>query len=85
MEREYLVIVEGGQNGESYSAYSPDVDGCVATGSTLGECIDTMRIALRLHFESIARHGEEIPEGSSGTAVYLSIPIPELEAEPMVN
>lgn len=79
MQREYLVIVEGGQNGESYSAYSPDVDGCVAAAETLGECIDLMREALRLHFESMARHGEEIPEGSSGTAVYLSVTIPELE------
>ena len=78
MERQYLVIVEGGENGESFSAYSPDVEGCVATGATLGECIDMMRSALRFHFEGMALYGEEIPDGSSGTAVYLSIPIPEI-------
>lgn len=77
MERQYLIVVEGG-DGTNYSAYSPDVDGCVATGDTLGECIDQMREALRYHFEVMLEHGEELPEGSSGTAVYLSVEIPEL-------
>jgi predicted RNase H-like HicB family nuclease len=77
MERQYLVVIEGGQDGENYSAYSPDVEGCVATGDTLGEVIDNMQSALRFHLEGILLRGEEIPEGSSGTTIYLSVPVPE--------
>ena len=79
-QRQYLVIVEGG-NGENYSAYSPDVEGCVATGDTLGEAIDNMRSALAFHLEGILLRGQEIPQGSDGTAVYLSVPVPEIKPE----
>jgi predicted RNase H-like HicB family nuclease len=77
--RRYLVVVEGGQNGENYSAYSPDVDGCVATGDTLEEVIENMYDALQFHLEGMALHGEEIPDGSV-TAIYLAIPEPTQEA-----
>jgi len=82
VERQYLVIIEGGQNGENYSAYSPDVEGCVATGVTLGEVIDNMQSALVFHFEGILLRGQEIPEGSTGTTVYLTVPIPEQAPQP---
>jgi predicted RNase H-like HicB family nuclease len=77
--RRYLVVVEGGQHGENYSAYSPDVDGCVATGDTLEEVIENMYGALQFHLEGMVCHGEELPDGSV-TAVYLAIPEPAREA-----
>jgi predicted RNase H-like HicB family nuclease len=80
-QRQYLVIIEGG-NGQNYSAYSPDVDGCIATGDTLGEAIDNMRSALVFHLEGVLLRGQEIPEGSDGTAVYMTIPVPEIKPEP---
>lgn len=76
--RRYLVVVEGGQDGENFSAYSPDVTGCVATGDTLSEVIQNMYDALQFHLEGMAIDGEEIPEGSV-TAVYLAIPEPTLQ------
>lgn len=76
--RRYLVVVEGGQNGENYGAYSPDVDGCIATGATIEEVLQLMYEGLQFHLEGMAMEGEKLPEGSV-TATYLSIPEPKLE------
>jgi predicted RNase H-like HicB family nuclease len=76
--KRYLVVVEGGRSGENYSAYSPDVDGCVAAGETLEETLELMHEALRWHIEDMVERGEELPE-ESVTAVYMAIPEPKLE------
>lgn len=55
----YLVIIEKGEN--NYSAYSPDVSGCVATGKSVEETLENMRRALEFHFEGMLESGEEIP------------------------
>lgn len=81
--RRYLVVVEGGQ-GENYSAYSPDVPGCVATGDTLDEVIQNMYEALQFHLEGMALDGEELPEGSV-TAIYLAVPEPSPQTAGPVN
>jgi predicted RNase H-like HicB family nuclease len=80
-QRQYLIIIEGGEEGSNYSAYSPDVEGCVATGDSLGECIDQMRSALAFHLEGMLLHGEEVPEGSAGHALYVTVPVPEVSAK----
>ena len=82
--RRYLVVVEGGQDKENYSAYSPDVQGCIATGDTLDEVIQNMYEALEFHLEGMASSGEELPEGSV-TAVYLAVPEPSLQAAGKAN
>jgi predicted RNase H-like HicB family nuclease len=55
----YLVIIEKGVN--NYSAYSPDVSGCVATGKSVEETLENIRQALEFHFEEMLETGEEIP------------------------
>ena len=55
----YAIVIEAGD--ENYSAYVPDVPGCVATGETVDETIATMREALRLHLALSREYGEEIP------------------------
>jgi len=55
----YLIIIEKGEN--NYSAYSPDVSGCAATGKTVEETLQTMKQALEFHFEGLTEDGEEIP------------------------
>lgn len=55
----YLVIIEKGRN--NYSAYSPDVFGCAATGKTVEETLETMKAALEFHFEGVIEDGGEIP------------------------
>jgi predicted RNase H-like HicB family nuclease len=75
--KRYLVAVEW--SGGNYSAYSPDVPGCVAAGETVEEVLDLMQEALRYHLEELARQGEAIPDGSV-IATYLSVPEPNPEA-----
>lgn len=68
-EGRYLILVEGGPS-SSYSAWSPDVPGCVATGSSIEECIARMRAALRGHIEVMVEHGEAVPQ-ASGPGEYV--------------
>ena len=59
----YLIIIEKGEN--NYSAYSPDVAGCAATGKSVEETLENMREALEFHFEGMLENGEEIPAPKS--------------------
>ena len=59
----YLIIVEETPSG--YSAYSPDVPGCVAAGRTRSEVEREMREAIAFHIEGLRAAGEEIPTPNS--------------------
>ncbi len=59
----YLVIIEKGA--DNYSAYSPDISGCVATGKSIEEALENMREALEFHFEDMIENGEAIPAPKS--------------------
>lgn len=65
----YLLLVEGGPP-TNYSACSPDVLGCVATGDTIEACVREMRAALAFHLDGMREDGEAIPE-PSGPGVYV--------------
>ncbi|HZR91738.1 MAG TPA: type II toxin-antitoxin system HicB family antitoxin [Gaiellaceae bacterium] len=67
--KRYLILIEGGPP-SNYSAWSPDVPGCVATGDTLEEVEREMRAAIALHLEGLAEDGEPFPE-PSGPGVYV--------------
>ena len=58
--RRYPVIIE--QTGTGYSAYSPDVSGCVAVGDTEEETLRNFPDALVAHFQVMREVGEPIPE-----------------------
>jgi predicted RNase H-like HicB family nuclease len=58
--KEYTVILEAGDH--NWSAYAPDLPGCIATGRTREETLDQMREALMFHIEGMRLHGEMIPE-----------------------
>ena len=47
--RKFVVIIEEAEG--NYSAYSPDLPGCVATGATKDETIEHMREAILFHLE----------------------------------
>lgn len=66
----YLILIEGGPP-SNYSAWSPDLPGCVATGSTLDEVEREMRAAIAFHLEGLAEAGERLPD-SSGSGVYVA-------------
>jgi predicted RNase H-like HicB family nuclease len=60
MTDKYLAIIEKANDG-SYSAYLPDVPGCVSCGDTLNEVKANIREALDFHFEGMRRAGLPIP------------------------
>jgi predicted RNase H-like HicB family nuclease len=58
--KRYLIVIE--KTGTGYSAYSPDLDGCVATGKTREEVEREMQEAITFHLKGMARKGQAIPE-----------------------
>lgn len=59
---QYAMLVEKGDR--KYSAYLPDLPGCIATGATLEEIKQRMRAALELHLHGMREDGLPIPEPS---------------------
>jgi predicted RNase H-like HicB family nuclease len=55
----YLIVIEKTTTG--YSAYSPDIDGCVATGSTKKEVEKVIHDAIEFHLEGLRIEGFDIP------------------------
>ena len=64
----YLVIVERTSTG--FSAYSPDLPGCVTTGATEDELKRNMQEAIEFHLDGLREEGCEIPVPVS-TATYV--------------
>lgn len=71
---QYLVVIE--QADENYSAYAPDVPGCVATGDTVEETIKNYREALSAHLDAMIRDGEPLPHRYSVEAVNVDVRVP---------
>ena len=65
--RTYAIVIEWAET--NYSAYAPDVPGCVTTGATVEETIANMREALQAHLEVSREYGEPIPEGRAHVAI----------------
>jgi predicted RNase H-like HicB family nuclease len=70
----YAVVIENA--GSNYSAYVPDLPGCVATGATLGETGDAIREAILFHLEGLREDGAPIPSPSS-TVEYVEVSAPQ--------
>ncbi len=79
---QYLVVVENGAH--NYSAYSPDVQGCVASGDTVEETIKNMKEALTLHLEGMTEDGDELPQ-PQGLLFYLTQSDPIAEPEDLLT
>jgi predicted RNase H-like HicB family nuclease len=58
--REYTVILEKGRN--NWSAYVPDLPGCITTGKTREDTLQLMREAIEFHIEGMRMNGEVVPE-----------------------
>ncbi|NJD24687.1 MAG: type II toxin-antitoxin system HicB family antitoxin [Betaproteobacteria bacterium] len=59
----YAVVIE--KAGTNYSAYVPDLPGCIATGSTVAETETLIREAIELHLSGMREDGTPIPPPSS--------------------
>jgi predicted RNase H-like HicB family nuclease len=56
----YLIVIEETKTG--FSAYSPDLDGCVATGKTRTEVEKRMKEAIEFHLEGLKQEKLPIPK-----------------------
>ena len=59
----YAIVIENA--GANYSAYVPDLPGCVATGATVEEAERSIREAIEFHLEGMREDGTPIPPPSS--------------------
>ena len=59
----YAVVIEKAEG--NYSAYVPDLPGCVATGSTVQEVEAEIREAIAFHIEGLREDGLVVPEPTS--------------------
>ncbi|CAN5590287.1 MAG: type II toxin-antitoxin system HicB family antitoxin [Actinomycetota bacterium] len=66
----YLIVIEPTATG--YSAYSPDLPGCVSTGATREEVERNMGEAIEFHLEGLRDEGCEIPKSDTSSA-YIEI------------
>ncbi len=55
----FLILIE--QGSRNYSAYAPDLPGCIATGKTLDEVKANMREAIKMHIEGMVEDHEPTP------------------------
>jgi len=66
----YLIVLEPTATG--FSAYSPDLPGCVATGATRAEVEANMREAIALHLEGLREDGAPVPPPQT-IATYVEV------------
>jgi predicted RNase H-like HicB family nuclease len=59
----YAVVIE--KAGENYSAYVPDLPGCIATGASVKEIENEIRDAIRFHIEGLRQDGLPVPQAVS--------------------
>jgi predicted RNase H-like HicB family nuclease len=59
----YAVVFEKAEH--NYSAYVPDLPGCISTGKTLEETRRFIREAIEFHIEGLRLDGEPVPQPSS--------------------
>ncbi len=59
----YAIVIENA--GANFSAYVPDLPGCIATGATLSEAEQQIREAIEFHLEGMKEDGTPIPPPSS--------------------
>ncbi|MGL5114519.1 MAG: type II toxin-antitoxin system HicB family antitoxin [Beijerinckiaceae bacterium] len=64
----YAVVIE--KAGDNYSAYVPDLPGCIATGDTVAEVESEIREAIRFHIDGLREDGLPVPDAVS-LAAYV--------------
>ena len=67
----YLIVIESAATG--FSAYSPDVPGCVATGASREEAESEMRDAISFHLDGLRQEGAKLPEPQA-SSTYVEVP-----------
>ncbi len=65
----FLIVIEKAK--KNYSAYCPDLPGCVATGNTYDEVEKNMYEAIDMHIHGLIEDGGEIPDSKSSAEYVL--------------
>ncbi len=55
----YTIVIEKADG--NYSAYCPDLPGCIATGATVEETTERIRQAIQFHIEGLKAEGLDVP------------------------
>ena len=63
---DYVVVIEKATDG-SYSAYVPDLPGCVSCGDTVDQVRASITEAVKVHIDSLREHGESVPPPTATT------------------
>lgn len=66
----FLIVIE--KAGKNFSAYSPDLHGCVATGKTRDEAEERMHEAIEMHVRGLIEDGMPIPKSHS-SATFVGV------------
>jgi predicted RNase H-like HicB family nuclease len=66
----FLIVIE--KAGKNYSAYSPDLPGCIATGKTREETEERMQEAIGMHIRGLIEDGMPVPESHS-SATFVAV------------
>lgn len=69
--KKYLIVIEETSTG--YSAYSPDLDGCVSTGRTREEVEKNMQEAIAFHLNGLRAEGMRVPDPHT-YSTYIEVP-----------
>ena len=70
----YAIVIEKAEH--NYSAYAPDLPGCITTGTSLKETRLRMQEAIEFHIEGLRLHGDPVPQPTS-TCGYITVGAPE--------
>ncbi len=69
--KRYLIVIERTESG--YSSYSPDLPGCVSTGTSREETERNMREAIAFHLDGLREEGYPVPEPQASSS-YVELP-----------
>jgi predicted RNase H-like HicB family nuclease len=71
----FLIVIE--KAGKNYSAYSPDLPGCVATGKTRDEAEERMHDAIGMHVRRLVEDGLPVPKLHSSSSI-VAVPAEQI-------
>jgi len=69
----FLIVIE--KAGRNYSAYAPDLLGCVATGNTRRQAEANMHAAIEMHLEGLAEDRQPVPTAHATSGVLFFEPV----------
>ena len=67
--KKYLIVIEKTKTG--FSAYSPDIAGCIATGKTKKDVEQNMYDAIQFHLDGLKEEGLQLPQNNTESEMLV--------------